>query len=46
MTKIGGKFEIIPNHVCQSVNQHDTLNVEVGTEVADAWRVEGRGNTV
>ena len=46
VAKIGGKFEIIPNHVCQSVNQHDTLNVEVGTEVADAWRVEGRGNTV
>ncbi len=46
LPKIGEKIEIIPNHVCQSVNLHDTLNVVVGTEVVDAWRVEGRGKTV
>ena len=46
VAKIGEKIEIVPNHMCQSVNLHDTLNVVVGTEVVDAWRVEGRGKTV
>ncbi|MEE8257726.1 MAG: hypothetical protein V3R60_07550 [Acidobacteriota bacterium] len=46
VAKIGEKLEIVTNHVCQPVNQQDTLNVVVGTEVVDAWRVEGRGETV
>ena len=44
--KIGEKIEIVPNHVRQPENLHDTLNVVVGTEAVDAWRVEGRGKTV
>ncbi len=43
---IGDKIEIIPNHVCQSVNLHDTLYLVRDSEVLETLSVAGRGKTV
>lgn len=46
LPKIGEKIEIIPNHVCTSVNLHDELYMVEDDEVVDRLPVEGRGKTV
>ncbi len=46
LPKIGEKIEIIPNHVCSSVNLHDKLYMTENGEVVDELPVEGRGRTV
>lgn len=40
---VGGKVEIIPNHVCPAVNLHDTLHVVEGDDVVERWPVAARG---
>jgi D-serine deaminase-like pyridoxal phosphate-dependent protein len=40
---IGDKVEIIPNHICPSVNLMDELMVVRNGEVIDTWRVAARG---
>ncbi|MDP6367780.1 MAG: alanine racemase [Nitrospinota bacterium] len=44
--KIGEKIEIIPNHVCQSVNLHDALHIVEEGQVVDRLPIEGRGKVV
>jgi D-serine deaminase-like pyridoxal phosphate-dependent protein len=40
---IGERVRVIPNHVCAAVNLHETMYGVRGEEVAQVWRVEGRG---
>jgi D-serine deaminase-like pyridoxal phosphate-dependent protein len=40
---IGDRVEIIPNHICPSVNLMDELVIVRDGEVIDTWRVAARG---
>lgn len=40
---IGNRVEVIPNHVCTTVNLHEELCVIEADEVVDVWRVAARG---
>jgi len=41
--KVGDKVEIIPNHVCPTVNLQDEMYVVRDGEVVDTWPVVARG---
>ena len=41
--ELGDRVEIIPNHVCTSVNLHDRMIVVRDGVVVDEWRVDARG---
>ncbi len=41
--RVGDRVEIIPNHVCPTVNLQDELFVVRGEEVIGTWRVLARG---
>jgi D-serine deaminase-like pyridoxal phosphate-dependent protein len=40
---VGDRVRIVPNHVCASVNLHETLWGVRGGEVVERWPVEARG---
>jgi D-serine deaminase-like pyridoxal phosphate-dependent protein len=40
---IGERVEIIPNHICPSVNLLDELNIVRNGEVIDVWPIAARG---
>jgi D-serine deaminase-like pyridoxal phosphate-dependent protein len=40
---IGQRVEIIPNHICPSVNLLDELNILRDGQVIDVWPIAGRG---
>lgn len=40
---IGDRLRIIPNHICTAVNLHEVVYGIRGEEVAEIWRVAGRG---
>ena len=40
---IGQRVEIIPNHICPSVNLLDDLNIVRDGQVIDVWPIAGRG---
>jgi D-serine deaminase-like pyridoxal phosphate-dependent protein len=39
----GDRVEIIPNHVCPSVNLHDTMKIVRDGVIIDEWRIAARG---
>ncbi len=41
--ELGDRVEVIPNHVCTSVNLHDRMIVVRDGAVVDEWRVDARG---
>jgi len=41
--RVGDRLNIIPNHVCTTVNMHDEIYGVRGERVEEVWRVEGRG---
>jgi D-serine deaminase-like pyridoxal phosphate-dependent protein len=41
--KIGEQVEIIPNHICPSVNLMDELVIVRDAQVIDTWKVAARG---
>jgi D-serine deaminase-like pyridoxal phosphate-dependent protein len=41
--KVGDRVEVIPNHVCPTVNLQDEMFVVRGDEVVDCWPVIARG---
>lgn len=41
--KIGDKIEIIPNHVCPTVNLYDEMYVLQDGQVLDVWQIKARG---
>lgn len=44
--RIGQRVEIIPNHVCPTVNLMDRLYIVRNDKVIDEWKVEARGKLV
>jgi D-serine deaminase-like pyridoxal phosphate-dependent protein len=40
---IGQRHEVIPNHVCPTINLTDELVIARDGQVVDAWRVAARG---
>ena len=40
---IGQRVEIIPNHICPSVNLLDELNIVRDGQVIDVWPIAARG---
>ncbi len=40
---VGDRYEVIPNHVCPSVNLTDELIIVRNGEIVDTWRVAARG---
>jgi D-serine deaminase-like pyridoxal phosphate-dependent protein len=41
--EIGDRYEIVPNHVCTSVNLHDRMRIVRDGRVIDEWRIAARG---
>jgi D-serine deaminase-like pyridoxal phosphate-dependent protein len=41
--EIGARVEIIPNHICPTVNLMDELNIVRDGHVIDVWKVAARG---
>ena len=41
--RIGQRLRIVPNHVCVTVNMHETAHGIRGEAVEQSWVVEGRG---
>lgn len=41
--RVGDRLEIVPNHVCPTVNLQDELFAVRGDEVVETWRVVARG---
>lgn len=41
--KVGQQVRIIPNHVCTTINMHNTIYITRGDEVVDTWQVAARG---
>jgi D-serine deaminase-like pyridoxal phosphate-dependent protein len=41
--RVGDLVRIVPNHVCVSVNLHDTVWGVRGDDVESSWRVDARG---
>lgn len=41
--RVGDRLNVIPNHVCTTVNMHDQIFGVRGEQVEVAWRVAGRG---
>lgn len=40
---VGDRVEIIPNHVCPTVNLMDEMNIVRGGQIVDTWKVAARG---
>ena len=43
MSIVGERLEIIPNHVCSTVNMHNRIYGVSGERVEVVWEVAGRG---
>jgi len=43
--KIGDKIEIVPNHVCPTVNLYDDMYVLQNGQILDVWQIKARGKT-
>lgn len=41
--RVGERLNVIPNHVCSTVNLHDEIYGVRGGQVETVWRVAGRG---
>jgi D-serine deaminase-like pyridoxal phosphate-dependent protein len=41
--RIGERLSIIPNHVCTTINMHDSVYAVRGERVVAEWTVAGRG---
>jgi D-serine deaminase-like pyridoxal phosphate-dependent protein len=41
--RVGERLEIIPNHVCTTVNMHNRIYGARGERVESVWEVAGRG---
>ena len=41
--EVGQTLEIIPNHICATVNMHDVIFGYRGEEVVETWIVKARG---
>jgi D-serine deaminase-like pyridoxal phosphate-dependent protein len=41
--RVGDRVQVVPNHVCVSVNLHERLWAVLGGKVQEAWTVAGRG---
>jgi D-serine deaminase-like pyridoxal phosphate-dependent protein len=41
--EIGGKLEVIPNHICPAVNLHEEFHICDGEDVIDTWPIVARG---
>lgn len=41
--RVGERLEIIPNHVCSTVNMHNQIYGVIGERVETVWEVTGRG---
>lgn len=41
--RVGDRLQVIPNHVCVTVNMHDEAYLVRGDEVIDCWPVAARG---
>lgn len=41
--EIGDKIEIVPNHVCPTVNLHDEMYVLQDGQILDVWQIKARG---
>jgi len=41
--RVGERLEIIPNHVCSTVNMHNRIYGISGERVESVWAVAGRG---
>ncbi|MFB3882773.1 MAG: alanine racemase [Armatimonadota bacterium] len=41
--RVGDKVEVIPNHCCTAVNLYDEMLAVKDGEVAETWRIAGRG---
>ena len=41
--RVGERLEIIPNHVCSTVNMHNQIYGVRGERVEAVWQVAGRG---
>jgi D-serine deaminase-like pyridoxal phosphate-dependent protein len=41
--KVGQTVRIIPNHVCTTINMHNTIYAIRGDQVEDIWQVAARG---
>jgi D-serine deaminase-like pyridoxal phosphate-dependent protein len=41
--RVGERLEIIPNHVCSTVNMHNQIYGARGERVETVWKVAGRG---
>ena len=42
--KIGERLRIVPNHVCATINMHDTIYGIRGEHVETVWKVAARGH--
>lgn len=43
LLKVGDRLEIIPNHACTVINLFDEINLIRNDEVAEVWKIKGRG---
>jgi D-serine deaminase-like pyridoxal phosphate-dependent protein len=43
IVKIGDKIEIVPNHVCPTVNLYDEMYVLRDGQILDVWQIKARG---
>ena len=41
--EVGQTVQVIPNHICATVNMHDAVFGYRGEEVVESWSVKGRG---
>jgi D-serine deaminase-like pyridoxal phosphate-dependent protein len=41
--KVGQHVRVIPNHVCTTINMHNTIYAIRGDQVEDVWKVAARG---
>jgi D-serine deaminase-like pyridoxal phosphate-dependent protein len=42
--KLGERLRVVPNHVCATINMHDTIYGIRGDEVETVWKVAARGH--
>ncbi|HEX9091561.1 MAG TPA: hypothetical protein VF831_08720, partial [Anaerolineales bacterium] len=43
--EVGSRMEIIPSHVCTTVNLHDRYYVIQEDKLVDIWEISGRGKS-
>jgi D-serine deaminase-like pyridoxal phosphate-dependent protein len=41
--KLGERLRVVPNHVCATINMHDTIYGIRGEQVESVWKVAARG---